>query len=49
MSGRLSLLGTTQIKKEKHPSSQGHYVERWKGVWGSGPALSSSEGGVGDY
>ena len=40
MRGRLSLLGTTQTKKEKHPSSQGSYVERWNGVGDLGPALS---------
>jgi len=40
MRGRLSPLGMTQIKKEKHPSSQGSYVERWKVVGDSGLALS---------
>jgi len=40
MRGRLSLLGTTQMKKEKHPSFQGSYVERWRVVGDSGPALS---------
>ena len=40
MRGRLSLPATTQIKKEKHPSSQNCYVERWRVVGDSGPALS---------
>jgi len=43
--GMWSLLGTTQIKKEKHPCSQGSYGERWKVVGDSGPALSHRGGG----
>jgi len=30
----------TQTKKEKHSSSQGSYVERWKETHGQGPALA---------